>query len=146
MTANNACEVLSRRRDKTKWDRRRSDNDDNVDDRYHGGASHRIASSMLTRRDFRGYNLNEKGDITRGRISLMRAYDLLYCAGAAKYNKYLILRYESGMCLWHFRYVILRHIIIKALQEARRGQRSQRAPRVSLFSLSLSLSRDNSNL
>lgn len=35
---------------------------------------------MLTRRDFRGCNLNEKGDITRGGISLMRAYDLLYCA------------------------------------------------------------------
>lgn len=63
------------RRDTTKWDKRRSDNDDNVDDRYHGGAS-----SMLTCRDFRGYNLNEKGDITRGGISLMRAYDLLYCA------------------------------------------------------------------
>lgn len=51
------------------------------------------ASSMLTRRDFRGYKLNEKGDITRGGILLMRAYDLLYCAPA----KYLILRYESGI-------------------------------------------------
>lgn len=36
-------------------EKRRSDNDDNVDDRYHGGAS-----SMLTRRDFRGYNLKKE--------------------------------------------------------------------------------------
>lgn len=50
MAANTPRDV-STKRGKTKWDEKRNDNDDNVDDRYHGGAS-----SMLTLRDFRGYN------------------------------------------------------------------------------------------
>jgi len=42
---------VSSKRDKTERNERRRDNDDNVDDRYHGGAS-----SVLTPCDFRSYD------------------------------------------------------------------------------------------
>lgn len=72
------------KRDEAKWDKRRSDNDDNVDDRYHGGAS-----SMLTRRDFRGYNL-KKETLRARNFANARLWFIIYAV------KYLILRYEAG--------------------------------------------------